>query len=118
MKHELVMYTRTIGCPYVSLARRVLAHHNVPYREIYIDHDDAARQRVLKWTGFLSVPTLVAAPPGQDLPTEEPPPLRPGSSPRGINRGAMITEPGEHELEEWLVQNGFLEQHSASGRGT
>lgn len=105
----LIMYCRRLGCPFVTLAKRVLADYQVPYREIFIDVDQSARARVVEWTGFLSVPTLVIAHDDGDLPYEVPPPLPKGASPRGINRGAMITEPGESQLLEWLRQHGLVE---------
>jgi glutaredoxin len=108
MTKELVMYTRTIGCPYVSVARRVLQQQNIPYREIYIDQDRDARDRVLRWTGFLSVPTLIVTQNGDDLPLEEPAPLPTGSSPRGIDRGAMITEPSAEQFMAWLQKHGLV----------
>lgn len=106
--HELVMYTRTFGCPYVSVAKRVFADFALSYREIMIDRDGEARERVRAWTGFLSVPTLVIAEPGSDLPFAPPEPMPPGASPRGIDRGAMITEPHRPELKAWLVKHGFI----------
>lgn len=108
MTKQLVMYSRTTGCPFISVAKRVLDDYTIAYQEIYIDKDMDARQRVLDWTGFLSVPTLVAAEMGDVLPYLEPSPLPTGSSPRGINRGAMITEASADQLKDWLVQNGFL----------
>jgi glutaredoxin len=105
---ELVMYSRTTPCPFVSLAKRVLDAQKVPYRELYIDQSKTYEQRVLQWTGFLSVPTLIAAKPGDDLPYSEPSPLERDASPRGINRGSMITEPGEEQLIDWLRQHNFL----------
>jgi glutaredoxin len=107
MDFELVMYSRTSSCPFVRTAKRVLARENISYREILIDEDDDARQRVLEWTGYQSVPTLVVARPGEDLPYEDPAPLG-GESPRGVDRGSMITEPGEIKLENWLKKHGFL----------
>jgi glutaredoxin len=108
MKRELIMYTRTSSCPFVTLAKRVLNDYHVEYREVFIDKDDQARQQVLAWTGFLSVPTLVAAEDGSLLPYEEPSALARGTSPRGIDRGAMITEPGIDELSRWLQRHGFI----------
>jgi glutaredoxin len=108
------MYSRRLGCPFITLAKRVLADYHVAYREIYIDQDMAARARVLDWTGFLSVPTLVIAHDEGDLPYEVPPPLPKGVSPRGINRGAMITEPGESQLLDWLRQHGLLPDPSGA----
>jgi glutaredoxin len=105
---ELVMYTRTSGCPFVSVAKRVLKDQRVPYREIFIDLDPAAKERVLAWTGFLSVPTLVVAERGADVPYTDFAPLSPGMSPRGIDRGPMLTEANAHELEAWLIKHGFV----------
>jgi GrpB-like predicted nucleotidyltransferase (UPF0157 family)/glutaredoxin len=108
MEKELVMYSRSYACPFVSTARQVLQQRNIPYREIYIDHDAGARDQVLAWTGFLSVPTLIVAHPGEILPLAEPQSLAPGTSPRGIDRGAMITEPSARQFEAWLQKHGFI----------
>ncbi|MBN2303631.1 MAG: glutaredoxin family protein [Anaerolineae bacterium] len=107
MSYEVVMYTRTTPCPFVRTAKRVLERENVPYREVFINQDDNAKQRVIDWTGFQSVPTIIAANPGEDLPYENPAPLE--GSPRGIDRGSMITEPGEDQFEAWLKKHGFIE---------
>jgi glutaredoxin len=107
------MYSRTSGCPFVTLAKRVLADHAQAYEEIFIDANDDARARVLRWTGFLSVPTLVLAADDGVLPPEEPAPLPEGSSPRGIDRGWMITEPNSDELEAWLLRHGLIEATTA-----
>ena len=105
---EIVMYSRTFGCPFVSVAKRVFADFALGYREIMIDKDAEAKVRVLNWTGFLSVPTLVIAEPGSDRPIEEPAPLPRGTSPRGIDRGYMLTEPSHAELTAWLMKHGFI----------
>ncbi|MBI5961015.1 MAG: glutaredoxin family protein [Chloroflexi bacterium] len=107
MEHEIVMYSRTVPCPYVRTAKRVFERLNVSYREVFIDKDAAAEQRVIDWTGFKSVPTIVVARLGEDLPYEAPAPLL-SDSPRGIDRGTMITEPGEATLEDWLGKHGFV----------
>lgn len=108
MEKELVMYSRTTGCPFVGLAKRVLSDHKLPYREIFIDRNEEARERVLQWTGFLSVPTLIVARTGEDLPYDLPDDLPIGASPRGIDRGPMITEPGMEQLTTWLHKHGFI----------
>ncbi len=105
---ELVMYSRSTFCPFVSLTKRVLNERHITYRELFIDQDNTNEQRVLNWTGFLSVPTLIIARQGEDLPYEEPAPLAQGASPRGVNRGVMLTEPGEEQLVNWLRQHGFI----------
>lgn len=108
MDRELVMYVRTFSCGYVTLARQELDRVGIPYREINVDQDPAARERLLAWTGYLSVPTLIIAAPGSDVPHTEPAPLELGSSPRGIDRGPMLTEPGRQQLRDWLRQSGFV----------
>ncbi|MCC6799404.1 MAG: glutaredoxin family protein [Anaerolineae bacterium] len=108
MAYEIVMYSRFSPCPYVRSAKRVLERERIPYRELYIDEDPAAKQRVIEWTGFQSVPTIILAQPGEILPYEEPQPLASGASPKGVDRGTMITEPGEVQLENWLRRHGFM----------
>jgi glutaredoxin len=112
---RLVMYSRTYGCPFITLAKRVLADHAISYHEIMIDKDAEAKARVLDWTGFLSVPTLVAAAPGELLPITPPDPLERGESPRGVDRGSMITEPNHDELQNWLLHHGFISQEAVNG---
>ena len=99
------MCSRSSGCPFVTIAKRVLTEFDVAYREVYIDRDDEARRRVLAWTGFLSVPTLIVARPGEVEPVDPPEPLPPRASPRGVNRGPMLTEPTADELLAWLRQH-------------
>lgn len=106
---ELVMYTRRYGCPYVGIAKQVLHDYGVPYREILIDNNEVAADNVLRWTGFLSVPTLVIANKGEDAPYQPPARLAKGASPRGVNRGTMLTEPNRHQLETWLLEHGFIQ---------
>ena len=113
MAKQLVMYSRTTGCPFITVAKRVLDDHALSYLEIFIDKDMEARRWVQEWTGFLSVPTLVVAEAGDVLPYQMPTPLAPGMSPRGINRGTMITEANIEQLETWLIQHGFV--NSADG---
>lgn len=108
MAKQLVMYSRTTGCPFISVAKRVLDDYALSYHEIFIDKDMEARRRVQEWTGFLSVPTLIVAEVGEVLPYAMPAPLASGTSPRGINRGTMITEGNIEQLQLWLTQNGFI----------
>jgi glutaredoxin len=108
-KRELVMYSRSTGCPFVTLAKRVLDEHGLTYHEVMIDLDHVARERVLDWTGYLSVPTLVIAHEGDVLPYATPDPIDKSRSPRGINRGSMITEPNIHQLIAWLQQHELIQ---------
>lgn len=107
MTKALVMYSRTTSCPFVTLAKRVLDGGGIAYQEIFIDRDPEAKQRVVDWTGFLSVPTIIVSEDGL-MPFEEPVFLAKGSSPRGIDRGSMITEPNMVQLKDWLTKHGFM----------
>ncbi|MCU0466584.1 MAG: glutaredoxin family protein [Anaerolineae bacterium] len=110
MPQTLVFINRSFGCPMATLARRVLDDHGVPFREVFYDEDPVWRERLLAWVGFLSVPTLFIADDvvDPDAPTIMPEPLEPGTSPRGIDRGMMITEPFEDELLRWVRKVGLL----------
>lgn len=109
MSTTIVMYSRSFGCPFITIAKKVFSDHALDYREIMIDKDGEAKARVLEWTGFLSVPTIIVARGGEILPLEEPAPLAEGMSPRGIDRGAMITEASIEQLTAWLVKHGLIE---------
>ncbi len=109
MEKEIVMYARSYGCPYVRVAKRVLDQHQLAYREISINKDVEAKKRLVDWTGFESVPTIIVARPGEEWPLEPPVSLPAGSSPKGVNRNTMITEPSEKQLAEWLRQHGFID---------
>lgn len=104
---ELVMYSRTTGCPFITIAKHVLDGADIPYRELMIDQDSRYEARVLHWTGFLSVPTLIMVEEGSDMPYEEPAFLERGATPRGVDRGSMLTEGNEEQLSAWLEKHGF-----------
>jgi hypothetical protein len=93
----------------VQRTRAWLNKSKIPYCEIDIERDAVARDRVLKWTGFLSCPTLVVAEGDSFDPYAEPAPLPAGASPRDVDRGTMITEPSVLTLENFLRQHGFEE---------
>jgi hypothetical protein len=38
----------------------------------------------------------------------EPRPLETGRSPRGVDRGPVITEPDMVSLQQWLARHGFI----------
>lgn len=107
---ELVVYTRTTYCPYQARASRVFEKYGLTPRQILIDEDQQAMVRVMDWTGFKSVPTILIANQGEDLPYETPEPLPRGASPRGVDRGSMITEATEDELSAWLRKHGIISE--------
>lgn len=109
---KIVMYSRSIPCAFVQTARRLFGDLKMDYKEIFIDQDETARKRVLDWTGFASVPTIILA--GEDdLPITPPSYLEKGASPRGVDRGTMITEPSREELSLWLQKHGLLTSETA-----
>ncbi len=110
MPKEIVIYVRTAYCGPVALARDLLNRYHIPYREINIGSDPAIAARLKEWTNFHSVPTLIIANPGEDAPYTDFLPRPTDRSLRGYNRGPMITEPNNQQLEDWLYQNGFLDK--------
>ena len=66
------------------------------------------RGPVRGWVGFESVPTVIIAEDGSVEPFEPPAALAAGKSPRGIDRGSLITEATRVQLRSWLVKHGFL----------
>lgn len=107
MPLTLVMINRTSGCPLSTLVRRVLDDLGMDYLEQHYDLDPRVRERLLRWTGFLSIPTLYVADDDLAQPIAPPTPLAPGTSPRGIDRGSMLTEPNTEQLLAWLRKHGL-----------
>lgn len=103
---RLVVYVRSAFCPDVFRWQRWLQSHELDFVEFDIDSDPVAYERVRSWTGHESVPTLVIAPDDGVEPIEEPSPL-PGRSPRGVDRGTMLTEPNPGQIEAFLKRNGI-----------
>lgn len=104
----LLMYSRTIPCPDCTRARQLLESNGIPFEEIMIDQDPAARTFVEELTGFHAVPTLVIARPNERQPITPPRALERGRSPRGIDRGPVITEPDMVSLRAWLAGHGYV----------
>lgn len=110
MDKEIVMYVRTSYCAWVALARDVLNRYDLPYREINIDDDPNIAARVKEWTHHYSVPTIVIANPGEDIPYTDFLPRPTHRTIKGYDRGPMMTEPNNQELENWLHKHGFLDK--------
>ncbi len=105
---RLVVYIRGNFCPDIRRTREFLAQHSIPHRLIDANEDSAARDKVVAWTGYLSFPTLVIAEGDSLDPYEPPAPLKPGQSPRDVDRGTMLTEASTPMLEKFLKRHGFL----------
>ncbi len=108
MAMRVLMYSRETPCPDVDVARRVLGILQVPYEEINIEEDTSSRARVLAWTGRATVPTIVIAEGAGVGPYEPVAPVTPGSSTRGVDRGALISEPSADELLAFLTKHGLV----------
>ncbi len=105
---RLVMYGRRFGCYDQERARSWLEARGIQYEFLDISSDSEALRRLELWVGHRSVPTLVVARPGEVEPYEPPAALQPGQRVRGTNRGTLITEPSNDDLERWLAQHGLL----------
>ncbi len=55
---ETTIYTKP-GCPYCAAAMEDFRQRQVPFRQIDVQHDLAARAAMQKLTGGLKVPTIV-----------------------------------------------------------
>lgn len=55
---ETTIYTKP-GCPYCAAAMEDFRQRQVPFRQIDVQHDAAARAVMQKLTGGLKVPTIV-----------------------------------------------------------
>lgn len=110
---EVVIYASGDCRKAIQQVHNILARYHVPFREVRIDLDPAALGRVLLWTGRRSVPTLVVAQPGQDDPYLPPQPVKSWISPRGVDRGSIISEPSSVQLLSWLERQGFVRQQAA-----
>ena len=110
MAHRLVVYMSP-WCINCLDTQEALAEWNVEYVNIDVKKDKAAASRVRQWTGFESVPTLVIAAEDSLDPCEAPTGLTPGTSPRGIDRGTMLTEPTRKQLRSWLAKHGILSEN-------
>ena len=109
MSKQLVVYMSP-WCGNSLDTQRALSEWGVPARFIDIKEDKAAAGRVKAWTGFESVPTLVIAEGESVEPAEPPVALPAGRSPRGVDRGSLLTEANRTELRAWLVKHGLLEK--------
>ncbi len=108
---RLVVYVSP-WCSGCQSTQAALNEWHVAYVKVDIKGDKAAAGRVRSWTGFESVPTLVIAADDGVEPCEAPLPLQPRTSPRGVDRGCVLTEPNRNELRAWLVKNGMLEHQA------
>jgi glutaredoxin len=108
MSKQVIVYMSP-WCGTSTNTRRALTEWNVPAKYINIKEDREAAARVREWVGFESVPTVVISEEGSLDPFAPPAPLAAGQSPRGVDRGSILTEAGKDQLREWLVKNGLLE---------
>jgi len=109
MTRQVVVYMSP-WCSSSSDTQRALKEWEVPATFINIREDRDAAARVRGWVGFESVPTVIIAEEGSVEPFEAPADLAAGKSPRGVDRGSMITEATRVQLRSWLVKHGVLSE--------
>jgi glutaredoxin len=107
MSREVVVYMSP-WCSSSADTQRALKEWGVPARFVNIKEDRTAANRLREMVGFESVPTVVVCDEGGVEPCEPPAALPKGSSPRGVDRGSIITEASRVQLRTWLVKQGFL----------
>ena len=108
MSRQVVVYMSP-WCSSSKDAQNALSEWGVPAVFVNIKEDRAAAARLRGWAGFESVPTILIAEEGSIEPYEAPAELPAGKSPRGIDRGSLITEAARPQLREWLIRHGVLE---------
>ncbi len=108
MEKEIVMYVHGSYCSWTALARDVLKRYQIPYREIDINEAPEMAARIKTWTHHYSTPTLIIAHPGEDVPYTDFLPRPTHRTIKGYDRGPMITEANNQQLEDWLHKHGFL----------
>ncbi len=109
MTRQVVVYMSP-WCSTSADTQRALKEWDVPVTFINIKEDREAAARVRGWVGFESVPTIIIAEEGSVEPFEPPAELAAGKSPRGIDRGSMITEATRVQLRSWLVKHEILSE--------
>ena len=107
--YDLVIYGRASFCSDLIDTKRWLRAWKVPYRQLNIDLDERAGDRLDGWlAGIHSIPTLVIAERGAIDPVQAPAEadLR---NLRNADRGTMMHEPEEDGLRAFLIRNGLLD---------
>jgi glutaredoxin len=109
MSRQVVVYMSP-WCSSSSDTQRALKEWGVPATFINVKEDRSAASRLREMVGFESVPTVVLVETGCVEPCEPPTPLPKGTSPRGVDRGSLITEATRVQLRSWLVKQGVIQE--------
>jgi glutaredoxin len=107
MSKNVIVYMSP-WCGSSSDTQRALNEWGVTAHFVNIKEDRDAAARLRGWVGFESVPTVVLSEEGSVDPCCPPEPLAKGASPRGVDRGSLITEASRVQLREWLIKKGVL----------
>lgn len=107
MAKRLVVYMSP-WCYSSQDTQRALNEWGVAADFVNIKEDRAAAALLRGWVGYESVPTIVLAEGEGREPFAPPAPLAPGSSPRGIDRDSLITEPTRTQLRAWLAKHNLI----------
>lgn len=107
MSKRIVVYMSP-WCSTSADTQRALKEWHVPATFVNIKEDRGAAARLKELVGFESVPTVVITQEDSLEPYEAPATLTPGASPRGVDRGSVLTEANRIQLRAWLVRHGLL----------
>jgi len=105
---EIVLFCRPSYSPFTALARDLLIRYQIPFREVDIQAGSQAFASLITWVSPAHLPTLIVTAPNQTTPLDSPEPLQPDQPARGLDRGSLISQPNNHQLEDWLHKHGFL----------
>ena len=45
-------------CPYCNRAKKLLENKNIPYKEINVDQEEGAREKIIAQTGMKTIPQI------------------------------------------------------------
>ncbi|MEM7029968.1 MAG: hypothetical protein AAF629_10420 [Chloroflexota bacterium] len=108
MEKELVLFSSATYSPFVALARDLLKRYQIPFREIKTDGNEQAQTQLKAWFTEVRVPTIALCQPGKTVLVDSPQSFVNNPPHRGEDRGSLIVEPNNHQLEDWLHKHGFL----------
>lgn len=55
MKNHITVYTTSL-CPFCTLLKNFLTQNNIPFKEVNVENNPIAMQRLVKQTGQMGVP--------------------------------------------------------------
>jgi hypothetical protein len=108
MDKELVLYRNSDTHDSIARIIEVIHSFGLDFREVLVDRDPEALGHLLYWTGKSSVPAVIAARPGGNLPYTPPQPATRHRPQDQVDLGSLIAGPDPKQLEDWLIRQRFV----------